>query len=84
LFGEDRIEVEKIQNIVFHKDAMKISAGSAYNSKSLPDILLIAGIPLNESVARYGPFVMNTNEELMHDIEEYPNGNNGMIESEIQ
>jgi len=42
---------------------MKISVGSANNSKSLPEILLIARRPLNESVVRYGPFVMNTDEE---------------------
>jgi redox-sensitive bicupin YhaK (pirin superfamily) len=35
---------------------------------------------LNESVVPYGPFVMNTDEEIIQDIEDYQNGNIGMIE----
>ena len=50
---------------------MTISVGSANNSKSPPELLLVAGIPLNETVVRYGPFVMNTNEEMRQDIEDY-------------
>ena len=59
---------------------MKISVGSANNSKSLPEILLIARRPLNEPVVRYGPFVMNTDEEIIQDIEDFQNGNIGMME----
>lgn len=59
---------------------MKIFVGSVNNSKSPPELLLIAGIPLNESVVPYGPFIMNTNEEMRQDIEDYQNGNFAMIE----
>lgn len=33
--------------------------------------LLIAGKPLNESIARHGPFVMNTKKEIRQAIEDY-------------
>lgn len=36
--------------------------------------LLIAGKPLREPIAQYGPFVMNTREELVQAVEDYNSG----------
>jgi quercetin 2,3-dioxygenase len=49
------------------------------NKLAALDILLIGGVPLNEPVARYGPFVMNTKEEILRTIEDYRNGQMGEI-----
>lgn len=36
--------------------------------------LLVAGRPLNEPIAQYGPFVMNTNEQIFQAVEDFRRG----------
>jgi redox-sensitive bicupin YhaK (pirin superfamily) len=43
------------------------------------DLLVLAGVPLREPVARYGPFVMSTREELVAAVEDYRAGRFGVI-----
>jgi len=45
-------------------------------------VLLIAGVPLNEPIARYGPFVMNTETEIHQAFEDYRRGRMGAINLE--
>lgn len=43
------------------------------------NLLLLAGKPLGEPIARYGPFVMNTRDELKEAFEDYRSGRMGGI-----
>ncbi len=38
------------------------------------EVLVLGGLPLREPVARYGPFVMNTREEIIEAVEDFQNG----------
>jgi len=44
------------------------------------ELLILAGVPIGEPVARYGPFVMNTEEEIHQAIADYRDGRMGVIE----
>jgi redox-sensitive bicupin YhaK (pirin superfamily) len=37
-------------------------------------VLLVAGAPLNEPIAQYGPFVMNTNEQIFQAVDDFRRG----------
>ena len=50
-----------------------ISCSSKQNSKK-SEFLLIAGKPIGETIARGGPFVMNTKEEIIQAVEDYKSG----------
>ncbi|MCA0213799.1 MAG: pirin family protein [Proteobacteria bacterium] len=49
-------------------DGVTLSASGAARA------LLIAGQPLREPIAQYGPFVMNTRDELIQAVEDFQNG----------
>ncbi len=56
-------------------DSLQVSAADADGGR----FLLLAGRPIREPVARYGPFVMNTREELITAVEDYQSGRMGAI-----
>jgi redox-sensitive bicupin YhaK (pirin superfamily) len=78
IFGKDKTPVQDRNLIVFKNDGEYISIKS--NNKNPLDVLLVAGMPFNEPVVQYGPFVMNTREEIDKTLEDYRNGKIGKIE----
>lgn len=60
--------------VLGHGDAVRLR-GSSEKGR----LLLLAGAPLGEPVARYGPFVMNTEAELRQAFQDYQSGRMGEI-----
>ena len=44
------------------------------------EILILSGEPIDEPIASYGPFVMNTNDEIRQTIEDFNNGKFGYLD----
>jgi redox-sensitive bicupin YhaK (pirin superfamily) len=79
LFGNDRDRAGDGQMVVFAQDGDDLRIENPSDSTETLDLLLIAGLPLREQVARYGPFVMNTEQEIYQAFEDYRAGRMGAI-----
>lgn len=74
-FGESQAIGNQV--ILFDRGA---NAVEIRNTGSKPlSLLLIAGEPIGEPVARYGPFVMNSREEILQAAEDYRSGKMGVL-----
>jgi redox-sensitive bicupin YhaK (pirin superfamily) len=79
-FGSDATRVKDGQMVTFASDGGEVTIANPANARSNLEVLLLAGVPLNELVARYGPFVMNTRSEIYQAIDDYQSGRMGEID----
>lgn len=78
-FGAEGERAVDGQMVLFAQDGDLVRVENPAGAKATLEMLLIAGVPLNEAVARYGPFVMNTEGEIHQAIEDYRQGRMGSI-----
>ena len=62
--------------------ALFASEGENFTVEALEDsiFLVMSGEPLNEPIAQYGPFLMNTNAEIAQAIDDYQQGKFGNLD----
>ena len=82
LFGAENERALDGQMVMFAPDGDEVRIENPANAQATLEILLIAGAPLNEPIARYGPFVMNTEAEIHQAFEDYSRGRMGAINSD--
>ena len=68
--GEQNHAVVKDSTLIILTRGKKLKVFSLTKSK----FLLISGKPIGESIARGGPFVMNTKAEILQAVQDYHNG----------
>ncbi len=61
-------------------DAVTVTAGSHQSERSPNlEVLLLGGEPIWEPIAHWGPFVMNTREEIVQAVDDFHAGRMGLI-----
>lgn len=63
------------QMIVFSQDGNSIQ----FEAKKASTILILSGEPIHEKVAQYGPYVMNTQTEILEAMRDYQQGKMGHL-----
>lgn len=79
--GTEQRPIEEHQLVVFGPgDSVTIGAAPTQpdDSPNL-EILLLGGLPIREPIAHYGPFLMNTREEILQAVEDFQAGRMGTI-----
>ncbi|KAL9101141.1 MAG: hypothetical protein Q9163_003566 [Psora crenata] len=75
--GNDETPVGQYHNVVFERKGDGVQASVPANAKEEGRFILVAGLPLDQKVVQYGPFVLNSQEEVYQAMMDYQTHSNG-------
>ncbi|KAI9886293.1 MAG: hypothetical protein M1823_001902 [Watsoniomyces obsoletus] len=75
--GKDATKVAQYHNVVFEQNGDIVSAEVEKDEKADGRFVLIAGQPLDQKVVQYGPFVLNSQEQVYQAMLDYQKHANG-------
>ena len=84
LFGIPASMARRFDAVIFENRGDQVEIAAAEDAQGPLSVLLVAGQPLNEPVARHGPFVMNTRQEIYQAVDDYNNGLMGAIPAAVK
>ncbi|WP_438973628.1 pirin family protein [Polaribacter sp.] len=73
--GKELLQKGGNQMIVFNQDGNQIS----FKAKKESTLLILSGAPIKEKITQYGPYVMNTQTEILEAMRDYQQGKMGHL-----
>ncbi|KAB8304375.1 hypothetical protein EYC80_003781 [Monilinia laxa] len=75
--GEEKTKIAQFHNAVFRQEGDLVNAEVEESAKENGHFILVAGQPLDQKVVQYGPFVLNTEEEVYQAMMDFQTQSNG-------
>jgi len=75
--GKDKTVVGQYHNVVFEQKGDEVNAEVEEGAKENGHFILVAGLPLDQKVVQYGPFVLNTQDEVYQALQDFQTHSNG-------
>ncbi|KAJ6781530.1 hypothetical protein PWT90_05017 [Aphanocladium album] len=86
VFGKEgdgnRQPVAQYHNAVFNREGDAVYVENDADAAKDARLVIVAGTPLDQEVVQYGPFVLNSKEEVMQAIVDFQTHSNGFERSE--
>ncbi|KAJ8114648.1 hypothetical protein OPT61_g3528 [Boeremia exigua] len=67
----------RFSNAVFEKDGDSVEIAVKQDAEQDARFILVAGMPLDQPIVQYGPFVATSREEVMQALSDFQKGQNG-------
>ena len=62
---------------VFEQEGDSVSISVSADAKEAANFILVAGLPLDQPIVQYGPFVVTSREEVQQAVRDFRRGENG-------